>query len=125
MLEKNRITRAEFLIMKYVKEILTRISDLSLPNIDGYMNLPSHKLNREEPTVLLWKMFESENLVAHPGTRGYFTHTLEEIEEAISESREKRASLGLNYENAIYYGLVACASERYENLKEIWEEKLK
>ena len=48
-------------------------------------NLPHHNLHEKELVTLLFKLFEEGNLVAKRDTVGYFTPTLEQIENAVNE----------------------------------------
>jgi hypothetical protein len=119
MIEKNKITRAEYLIFKYVEDLLLEIRALNSKNLDVYVNLPSHGLCKKELLNLLWQMFETGDLVAHKKTRGYFSPTFNEIEEALQESSDFADRL----ENT-FYGYISAASERYYELKEVWENEL-
>lgn len=116
MIDKNKLTRAEFLIFKYVEDLLMELRALNSPNLAEYVNLPSHNLNETELIMLLQQMFELENLVAYKKGKGYFSPTLSEIEEAINES----SAFSQRAENT-FYGYISAASERYAELKEILE----
>jgi hypothetical protein len=64
-------------------------------------------------------MFDSQNLVAYQEGRGYFSPTLSEIEAALNEP----SAFSRRSKNT-FYAYVSCASERYYELKAIWEKEL-
>ena len=119
MIEKNKITRAEYLIFKYVEDLLLEIRVLNSKNLAEAINLPAHGLNKDELLVLLWQMFERGDLVAHRRSRGYFSPTYNELEKALNE----HAAFSERFENT-FYGYISAASERYNELKSLWEDEL-
>ena len=119
MIEKNKITRAKYLIYKYVENLLIEIRVLNSQNLSEELNLPSHNLSKEELIILLWQMFASGDLVAQTESRGYFSPSLLEIENALNEPSE----FSLRHKNT-YYGFISAAYENYQKLKENWENNL-
>ena len=117
MIEKNRITQAEFLICKYAEDLFIELWVLLSRNLHEVLNLPSHNLSRDELIVLLWRMFESRQLIAETSEKGYFTPTLFEIENALDEP-SKRERILYN----TFYGFGPVFSERYNKLQETWQE---
>ena len=116
MTEKNKITRAEFLIYKYVECLFIEIRVLNSDNIEEALNMPSHNLSKKELAMLLWKMFETGCLVARSDNRNYFSPTLEELKEALSEFSSFKQRL-----NNTFYGFVGTNFERFDELNSLWE----
>ncbi|MCG7899780.1 MAG: hypothetical protein JAY85_15160 [Candidatus Thiodiazotropha weberae] len=113
-IERNKYTRAEYLIYKYVDCFLAPVRTIADCDVDEAFNLPHHNLNTEELTLLLCKLFESANLVAYADQRGYFTPSNDEIISAIKEHGVD--SDDYDYKLTTYYGYTSAAIERYREL---------
>ncbi|MCU7806099.1 MAG: hypothetical protein KZQ96_23240 [Candidatus Thiodiazotropha sp. (ex Lucinoma borealis)] len=117
-IEKNKYTRAEYLIYKYVDCFLAPIHTIAGRDVDEAFNLLHHNLNNEELILLLYKLFESDNLVAHTDQRGYFTPSNHEIVTAIKEPGVD--SDDYDYKLITYYGYTSAAIERYRELQAMY-----
>ncbi len=118
MIEKNRFTRAEYLIFKYVDDYGVPIRRLVDPDLSEALNLPGHGLSRGEVVALVYKMFEGHYLVAFTEKRGYFTPTLTEFEKALSEPTIDDPAH--DYENETLYCLTSLAIESYRELADVY-----
>ena len=119
MIEKNKITRAEYLIFKYVEDSLIEIRVLNSKTLAEELNLPAHDLSKGELLILLWQLFDRGDLVAYRRSRGYFSPTYNELEKALNE----HAAFSERFENT-FYGYISAATERYNELKAAWENEL-
>jgi hypothetical protein len=120
-IEKNKLTRAEFLIYRYVDSCLVPIKALYDQDVDEAMNLPHHNLSKDELNLILFKLFESGNLVAKFESRGYFTPTYEEIISSINEPCIEDDHY--DYRSVTYYGYTSAAIERYQELKAAYKNE--
>ena len=116
--EENRINFAKYMIFRYVEEMFTCICDLINPEIDQLMNMDSHGLKKQELIIVLNELFSNHMLVAMNQSRGLFTPTLEEIENAL---KEKKDNLYLS-ENT-FYGFTTGAMEFYHELQGLYQNK--
>lgn len=122
MIEKNRYTRAEFLIYKYVQDCTIQIRLLVDPEIEEALNMPSHNLEKKELITLLYQMFENRLLVLEQEDRGYFSPTLKELELALEEP--SLCDSGFAPKNQTYYAFTSIATKHFRELSEIYEDKL-
>ncbi|MEE9339790.1 MAG: hypothetical protein V3U87_17095 [Methylococcaceae bacterium] len=122
MTEKNKYTRAEFLIYKYVQGWAIQVRLLVDLNIDEALNMPPHNLEKKELITLLFKMFEDRLLVLLQDKRGYFSPNLTELELAPEEP--PICDLRFEPNNQTYYCFTSVATKRFRELSEIYEDNL-
>jgi len=120
-IEPNIFTRAEYLIYKYADCFLVPIRSVADRDVDEAFNLPHHKLNKKELTLLLFKLFESANLVANCDKRGYFTPTHDEIITAMGEPGVENDDY--DHKLVTYYGYTSAAVERYRELQSVYKNE--
>ena len=123
MPEPNRLTRAEGLLYKYADDWLVRIRSVAADNVDVAFNLPHHNLHEKELVTLLFKLFEEGNLVAKRDTVGYFTPTLEQIENAVNELAPNSSQW--NPKQETFYGYTSSAVSRYRELDAIYNDEMR
>ncbi|MCU7884660.1 MAG: hypothetical protein KZQ82_10730 [Candidatus Thiodiazotropha sp. (ex Lucinoma annulata)] len=87
-MEENRIKFAKYQIYNYVNELFICLCELISEHLEENMNKPSHGLSEKELVILLYELFSEYKLVAQNGKRGFFTPTLEEIENALKEKKD-------------------------------------
>lgn len=117
-MEQNRINFAKYQIYKYVEELFICLSELVSDDIEEAMNRSSHNLSTDELIILLYELFSEHKLVAKSDKRGFFTPTLEEIEQALKEDNDL-----LWKSKNTFYGLTTGATEEFRGLEELYGEE--
>lgn len=110
-MEDNRINFAKYQIYKYVDELFVCLSELVREDLDELMNRPSHGLSEKELVILLYELFSEYKLVAQNANRGFFTPTLEEIEQALIEDKDFMWT-----SKNTFYGITTGAKEELREL---------
>ena len=114
-MEQNRINFAKYQFFKYAEGLFICLSELVRDDIEEAMNRSSHNLKKDELIILLYELFSEHKLVAKTDKRGFFTPTLEEIEEALKEEND----LMWKSKNT-FYGLTTGATEEFRALEELY-----
>ena len=117
-MEQNRINFAKYQIFKYAEKLFICLSDLIRDDIEEAMNRASLNLKKNELIILLYELFSEYKLVAKTVKRGFFTPTLEEIEEALMEDNDYMWK-----SKSTFYGLTTGATEEFRALEELYGEK--
>ena len=117
-MELNKINFAKYQIYKYAEELFVCLSELVRDDLDEAMNRSSHNLSNEELTILLYELFSEHKLVAKTGKRGFFTPTLDELEQALKEENDFMWK-----SKNTFYGLTSGAIQEFRKLEEIYVEE--
>ena len=119
MSDKNKISKAEYQLYKYVDDGAVQLRWLSSDLLSEAVNDEAHGLTIDELLVLLYKLFDDRLLVAEQKSRGYFTPNYQEIRQALEEPSPSDQNWDPN--KVTFYLYTSSALERYNELKAIYE----